>query len=258
MTKQTQRRYGIVKAQSTPELVDLVYAPHKEKTFVFGIIDVGRHGKDPRERLNKTYWNSLYLPDMRFRIATSSEVFSLLAYPNMKDYLKKMYSRNSYRVCSSTQGEDGIYLNIDSTLKGKGFDLTVDQKILQGLRDRAKPINSGKNTIWLGENDFAFVPYETYSFNRTHHDVEQFAKEGLARALEHTRADVAKIVKAVAKRYGKTIDADRFNPGNARRNWFKPEIVACSFGRGLLYLTQWGCSSYFFGVAIDENGRDLK
>lgn len=91
-----------------------------------------------------------------------------------------------------TTGE-GIYVNPPLYLDDlDGMTPLLDESVLRKLRDSGERVKD----IFFNDNDFAFVPWNSFEVGFQTHDT--FLAGGLARALEHARGDRADRLATIA------------------------------------------------------------
>ena len=120
-----------------------------------------------------------------YRPATTAESIRILNY----DYRAKnpeiaRIGKNPQLIASGTVffGENGVYIN--PTENPYSFGGVADELFMKRL-EKVMALAFRCDDIFLGENDFSFVPYET--FKNGEQSAAEFSRSGLARGLEHSR-----------------------------------------------------------------------
>lgn len=182
-----ETQYGITKAIPSLPSRDLLKIPHREGDLVVGFPAFGPDAYCINlGEMSKTYSHSKKLPKISFRPATTSESISVAAY-NFENMAKSqifdlLKSQLRLYIGYVFKTSEGVFVNPP----------TVDEKILKSYLNNSKKING----IYLGENDFGFVPYKT--FTKGEQDSDTFCEGGLARVLEHTQERLAKNLKIIS------------------------------------------------------------
>lgn len=178
------------------------------------------------------------------RPATTAESIALSSYDFGKkgefDAKRDIYDLRWLQAGSIVKAGDGVYINSASAVK----EGNVDEQILGKLRDDAK----SSNGIRLGDNGFAFVPYE--KVEQGYLGARKFAEGGLARGLEHAQGNVAEKLLEIASTYSNGVNVDFFDKSE------KPisRVVTLYSDAGSLqvigdYLNQ-GNAGYSLGVPV--------
>jgi len=169
-------------------------------------------------KIGKLYYHSPERSEVSFRPATTAESLSAsVQHPNIKSaVLDPSWFQAGYIVRTS----EGVWFNPPKDSEGNQI---TDEQILGQYRNKSKNVGG----IWLLPNtgllgpdgkpirDFGFAPYET--FGEREQSVEEFAKSGLARALEHTEVTTANYLGSIAskKNYPLGVLLWGFEPTNA-------------------------------------------
>jgi hypothetical protein len=150
--------------------------------------------------MQEHYWHSNFFSDITFEPVNSEEA---LNYLTVDEYL----ARDTFRWKGLSAGfyirtPEGIYIN-----PGKAITLIPDDyrppkpKLNQDILKNQKDESTKVNGIYLGENGFAFAPWESFrvsKFQRDEIPAREFAEGGLARAIEHTTESIAPILYKAA------------------------------------------------------------
>lgn len=217
--------HGIVRRYNTEKLADLDIAPkiHNGKTIYaakFKSHDYMTCGNE----MDECWQLPLVFPmEAAFRPATTSESISIVA----SDFI--MEADNSSPLIAgeyvAVMGE-GLYINPPNVyglsrydLRDHPWDAEDFLKTLHALKDKAKKINE----IYLGENDFAFVPINLPR-------KQEFIESPLARALEHTEGDAINLGKIANGFENKNVVVGVFSYGEERKGTLKFGTVALSKG----------------------------
>ena len=117
-----------------------------------------------------------------FLPATTSQSVFLASndFPNRAK--PQIFDREGLQVGKIVRTNEGVFFNTWETDKTK----------LKALIDAAEKVNG----IYLGKNDFAYTPYET--FNQGVWDSGDFAESGLTRAMEHVRGNSASNLREIS------------------------------------------------------------
>jgi hypothetical protein len=196
--------YGLRQAkQLSFPLRDLIVVPHKKGDLVLAYPAFGPNSYSNNvAEMQKLYVHSEQIPIVQFRPATTAEHLSIVcldvkAHPELAGFAFEKYARPKIfnprwlQVGRIVRAQDGVYINPTDAVKSG----EVDEAVLKQLRDHSHKVNG----IWLGNKDFAFVPYE--SFRQGVLDAREFAEGGLARGLEHVEGNVAPKLQEMALTY---------------------------------------------------------
>lgn len=168
--------YGITSATPSVPAIDLFRVPHKGKTLISAYPAFGPDFySENQEAMSQDYSHSNEFPRISFRPATTSESISIAAYDFENLAKPPIFNQGRLQAGYVVKTQDGFFVNTKETNESK----------LKQMLNSCKKVNG----IYLGENDLAFAPYET--FEKGIQDSEIFIRGGLARALEHTNERVA-------------------------------------------------------------------
>ena len=145
--------------------------------------------------MSKTYSHHITGEQITFRASTTAEAL-LDATTDFSNRAKpKVFDPRWFQAGRIVRAQDGVYANTQ----------IIDEAKLKALRDKCKEFNG----IWLlpngqiqGVRDFGFAPYETFEKQRDGISYEDFARQGLARVLEHTEKQVAENLRVIASDKG--------------------------------------------------------
>ncbi len=189
---ETQTSYGIIKATSVLPVRDLLLVPHKNRELV---VSHPAFGPDTYSNnlaeMQKTYIHLEEHPQISFKEPTTSKSTSACAYDFEKLAKPQILDSRWLQLGRIIRTSEGVFTNPPRDAQGNSI---LDEETLMSLKDRAKKVNG----IYLGENDFGFAPYG--SFTRGIQDCDTFAKGGLARLLEHTEEEVAENLRKIASK----------------------------------------------------------
>ena len=195
--------YGIKQAKPSLPSRDLIVVPHKKGDLVLAYPAFGANTYSNNiEEMQQVYAHSTEIPTVQFRPATTAEHLSIVCpdvktHPELAEFAFEKYAQPKIfnprwlQAGRIVRAQDGVYINPTGVVKPG----EVDEAVLKQLRDHSDKVNG----IWLGNNDFAFVPYE--SFKQGVQDAREFAEGGLARGLEHTEGNVAPKLQEMALTY---------------------------------------------------------
>ena len=206
-TMETDTKYGIRKAELREMLPEIDLFPtilHAGKQLDIAVFGPDIY-KNNISNMQKKYFHSRQLPNISFRPATSAESTSILVPPNFKYCKTKILNPRGLQLCREIKTSDGVYLNPQkNTFEGD----EVDEKTLKSFLKPDKKVNG----IYLLDNDFTFVPYE--SFEQGVQESGDFAEGGLARGLEHTQEKKASNLAIISdkKNYPRGVNVFRFDP----------------------------------------------
>ena len=215
-------KHGIVEARRVQD-IDLLLAAHNGKDLAFAKFGTDYYSKNvvamSQHYRHFSSFGSFH--NLTFRPATTSESISAVA-PIFEFERKQMNSFRALQVGMVVKTDEGVYINpplganYNKTPRSglrqlmdwfSGVEELPADALLKQLRDKAKSCNG----IRLGENDFAFVPYEALIEGKQ--DAGEFAESGLARGLEHTESRHAPILTSMVLAYD-GVDVDYFHcPG---------------------------------------------
>lgn len=229
--------YQILKAQPRNVLpeTDLVVIPREGKEPLIGRFFGPNWYSKNEEAMTQHCWNSQENPDVTFRPATTSESISAVAY-NFENIAKpQIFNPRWLQAGRIARWDDGVYLNVAQAIK----DGNLDENILKQLRDNAKPSNG----IRLGDNNFAFVSYET--FEQGQQEAGKFAEGGLARGLEYVDGKIAPKLNSMASTY-KGVNVICFDESKEPVS----RVVVLGSGDGLLHVVGYDWSGNGSGCAF--------
>jgi hypothetical protein len=194
-----ERLFGLSRATPSLPARDLLRVPHKGRVLAVGSPAFGPSTyRNNVARMQEQYSHSAEIPVMTFRPATTSESISIVAYDFGNLAKPQIFDSKWLQAGRIVRTEEGVFTNTQET----------DKEALKGMLDRAKRVNG----IYLLDNSVAFAPYET--FETGVQEAGKFAKDGLARALEHTTEQVAENLRTISdsKHYKLGVDVCGFNP----------------------------------------------
>lgn len=183
-------KYGITKATPSLPARDLLRVPHRRGNLVVGFPAFGPNTyRDNSREMSKAYSHSEELPKISFRPATTSESISAAAYDFENMTKSQTFSPLGLHIGYIIKTSEGVFVNPP---KDKEGNIITDEQTLKSYLNKSIEVNG----IYLGENDFGFAPYETFTMGEQ--DCDTFAKGSLARVLEYTREKVAKNLKVIS------------------------------------------------------------
>lgn len=206
----TNENYGIIEsAKPKAPPINLLRVPHKNSVLI-----VGHPAFSPRTfdnniaEMQKKYSHDskyLHLEEFSFDEPTTSESISAAAYKFAELAKPSIFDPRFFQTGRIVRTSDGVYANPPRDQNGKPV---TDETILRKLRDSSKKING----IYLGENDFGFAPYE--SFTQGVQEAGTFVEGGLAKVLYHTDEKTAKKLADIAspKFYNRGVNVWGFEP----------------------------------------------
>lgn len=198
--------YGITLARK-PEflLIGLITVPHKDSKLVLSYPAFGpNYFKNNLAKMQESY-SDPEGNEITFREPTTSESISAAAY-NFEELAKKqIFNPRWLQAGYIVRTSEGVYANPPNDPKG---NIITNESQLRALIEKSEKIKVGKGHIYLGENDFGFAPYETFTRNIQY--AETFAQGGLARILEHT-SEEAHNLKAMASTYTQGVNVWGFD-----------------------------------------------
>lgn len=180
-----KENYGITKATLSLPVIDLLRVPHKGRTLVVAHPAFGPnfYSKN-QEAMSQDYSHSKELPKITFKPATTSESISISSYDFRNLAKPEIFDPKWLQAGNIVRTQEGVFVNTRET----------DESKLKQMLNQCEKINE----IYLGENDFGFVPYET--FETGVQDSGTFIRGGLARSLEHTKEKVAENLGEITSR----------------------------------------------------------
>jgi len=188
------KKYRLKEATLQNNLPDipLMLRPHKGKNVRIAEF-YGSYFRTISE-MEKHYRHSRYFSDITFTSMTTPESLEHTVFD--WDLAQHLFSTERVNLGIYVRTGEGVYINPGKTITkfetetGGEPKLQLDMEGLTNLRDKAEKING----IYLGEDDFAFAPWESFKSSQSWNDcleAKEFAEGGLARAIEHTSEKIA-------------------------------------------------------------------
>lgn len=191
--EKTQEQYGIIRTIPLLPTRDLLRVPYRQGTDltvsspVFG---PNTYSGNLAE-MQKTYFHSNELPKISFREPTTSESVSACAY-DFKNLTKpQILDPRWLQLGRIVRTSEGVFINPPKNEQGNPI---TDEETLKSFLTKNKKANG----IYLLGNDFAYVPYE--SFTTGVQDNDSFVRGGLARGLESTTEVEAPKLKVISSK----------------------------------------------------------
>jgi len=250
-----KKNYKIQRPKTLLPVRTLVTIPYEGKDFTFAFPAFGPdYFSNNIQKMKEKYSHPETGEAISFRQPTTPESIAVASFAFQhnneefasvkRDIFDPLWLQLGYLVKTN----DGVYIN--PTLNEKGIAST-NKFELKKLRERSEKVND----IYLGKNNFAFAPYESFKTGEQSH--QEFLEGGLARALEGTPNKKAENLAHIASSqcYKHGVYVYGFDPVS------KPMLRVASMGSDrdvdedrLGVSGDWNNDSYVFGV-FDVSGE---
>ena len=207
-----ETQFGIIEATPSLPARNLLRVPHKGEVLVVSSPAFGPNTYlGNLEEMRKDYSHSKELPKISFKVPTTTESISAVAYDFENLAKLQIFDPRWLQAGRIVRTLEGVWANPPTDEQGS---LITDERELKTFLDKCTEVKGIR--LYQGENhnlrDFGYAPYET--FETGVQDCDTFAEGGLARLLEHTEEQAAENLRAIAspKHYKKGVNVCSFGP----------------------------------------------
>ena len=199
--------YGIIEVKSDFPVRRLLRVPHRETPLIAGFPAFGPgYFSSNAAEMKKNYSHPVTGERISFREPTTSESISLAAYKFSEMAKSDIFDPRWLQIGRIVRTSEGVYTNPSKEALNCS---EVDEGKLKKLIERAKKIKVGKGHVYLGDNDFGFADYD--SFTTGVQDADIFTNGGLAFILEHARDPKNLRIIASPKNYPRGVNVWSFD-----------------------------------------------